>query len=54
VIISTEDPFGDPPKAEKMAAMLGGKPRRSTPAHWWALEKPDEGAKVINDFVNAL
>jgi pimeloyl-ACP methyl ester carboxylesterase len=50
----TEDPFTSTELAPEVAEVLGAKFVPFTSGHFWPFEKPDEGAAIINDFVNSL
>ncbi|MEY2397316.1 MAG: hypothetical protein QOJ00_490, partial [Actinomycetota bacterium] len=54
VINATGDPFTAANRAPEVADVFGGEIVSIESGHWWPLEKPDAGAKIINDFVASL
>ena len=55
VILPTADPFtGGTGGAEKIAGVFGAQTATIESGHFWPLEKPAEGAKILNDFVGSL
>ena len=50
VINPTGDPFTQANRATEVAAVFGAKYAEIDSGHFWPLEKPDEGAKILNDF----
>ncbi|MEY2425585.1 MAG: hypothetical protein QOI61_1157 [Actinomycetota bacterium] len=55
VLTLTGDPFtgGTEPSTE-MATIWGAKEVRFETGHFWPLQSPDEGARIINEFVASL
>jgi predicted alpha/beta hydrolase family esterase len=54
VINPTGDPFTEGSRAAEVAEVFGAKYAEIESGHFWPIEKPDEGAKILNDFVNSL
>ena len=54
VINPTGDPFTSADRAPEVAAVFGAQTATLESGHFWPLEKPAEGAKILNDFVASL
>lgn len=54
VINPTGDPFTQAERAPQVAEVFGAELATLDSSHFWPLEKPTEGAKILNDFVASL
>jgi pimeloyl-ACP methyl ester carboxylesterase len=54
VINPTGDPFTSANRSPEVAEVFGAQLATIESGHFWPMEKPDEGAKILNDFVASL
>lgn len=54
VINPTGDPFTHAERSGEVAEVFGAKYESIDSGHFWPMEKPDEGAKILNDFFASL
>ncbi len=54
VINPTGDPFTSANRAPEVAEVFGARLANLESGHFWPMEKPDEGAAILNEFVASV
>jgi pimeloyl-ACP methyl ester carboxylesterase len=55
VLCPSKDPFGDESKSREVAAMLGARHQLLDGlGHWWPLQAPGRGAKLLREFTESV